>query len=350
MKSSNKLIMYSFLAIIYIVLMMYLVHYFLVYKGIINLDNPQIATISHDGGLKAKINNIKNNIETKTINYFPMYNKINYLSKDAYVKSNSYIYNLLDKDFLNVGKNYDNEYIYKNIKDDYYILKSQYNEDELQKRIDNEIRFYNYLDKEDIDLYIYLPNRYEFNHSSYLDTKDMNSFITYFKNNLNKGIKIGELDSSDGYYNYFYKTDQHWNGYGALKGYKDIMSMMNMKSYNYEVKKLDGIKIRGSIAKSAGDNSITEDFYYIDSKMDCNVNIDGRFKPMSVENNKDPFYDYYVAFYYGMYGEVSYNCSNSSNENLLIIGDSYSWSIDYLLAKHFNNTYLISLRFLNQFV
>ena len=40
-----------------------------------------------------------------------------------------------------------------------------------------------------------------------------------------------------------------------------------------------------------------------------------------------------------------YDFNNASKENLLIVGDSYTWQIDYLLAQHFNKTYVINLRY-----
>jgi len=349
MKSSNKYIVVIFLIILYLVLLSYPINYILVSKGIIKVYNPQASQISDGKGISAKIENIRNNLEAKTINYFPLYNKINYIDSEFYIKSNSYLYNLLDKDFLSVGTNYDNEYIYKNINKNFYILKSQYNEDELNKRIDSQLKLYNYLSSSNVDMYIYLPNRYEFNNKTYLDINDMNKYIAYFKSNLNPKIKVSELNQEKGYYNYFYKTDHHWNGYGALQGYQDIMTMMGIKYNNYEVKKMSGIAFRGSMAKSAADSSLTDDFYYIDASISCKTSIKDNYKPMQKLTNKDLFYDYYVGYYYGMYGEVSYDCLNSKKDNVLILGDSYTWSMDFLIANHFNKTYIVNLRFLDHF-
>ena len=40
---------------------------------------------------------------------------------------------------------------------------------------------------------------------------------------------------------------------------------------------------------------------------------------------------------------------NKNKENVLILGDSYTWSMDYLIANHFNKTYVVNLRFLDKF-
>lgn len=349
MKNSNKYLVISFLIIIYLVLLFYPINYILVSKGIIKIYNPQASQVSDGKGISAKIENIRNNLESKTINYFPLYNKINYIDSKFYIKSNSYLYNVLKKDFLPVGTNYDNEYIYKNINDNFYILKSEYNEDELNKRIDSQIKLYNYLSSSNVDMYIYLPNRYEFDNSTYLDINNMNKYIAYFKDNLNSKIKVGELNQSKGYHNYFYKTDHHWNGYGALQGYQDIMTMMGIKYNSYEVKKMPDVTFRGSMAKSAADPSLTDNFYYIDANISCETSIKDNYKPMQELTNKDLFYDYYVGYYYGMYGEVYYDCLNSKKDNILILGDSYTWSMDFLIANHFNKTYIVNLRFLDHF-
>ena len=348
MKDSNKFIIIGFLAVLYLVLLLYPINYILVSKGIVKIYDPQVSKVNPNSGIKAKLENIRNNIETKTVNYFPLYNKINYMDNAIYIKSNTIVYKLLDKDFLSIGTNYDGEYIYKNINKDFYILKSQYNSDELDKRVNKQIKLYNYLSDINVDMYIYFPDRYEFNNKTYLDIDDMNKYISYFKNNLNSNIKVGELNQDNGYNNYFYKTDHHWNGYGALQGYKDIMNMMKIKPNDYSVKKMNNVTFRGSMAKSAADTSLEDEFYYIDANISCETSIKDRYKPMKRMENKGLFYDYYVGYYYGMYGEVSYNCSNNK-ENILILGDSYTWSMDYLIANHFNNTYIVNLRFLDKF-
>ncbi len=347
MKSSNKFMIIIFLTILFGVLLLYPINFILIKKGIISLDNPQSYEVLKGNSLETKLLNIKNNIENKTVNYFPLYNNINYTLSNIENKSNTTLYNLLDRKFLPIGTNADGEYIYKNIVDNYYILKSEYNSDELDKRIEKQINFYNYL-SEKSEVYIYLPNRYEFNYDTELDTKNMADFVDYFKSNINKNIIVDTLET-DNYHEYFYKTDHHWNGYGALKGYQEIMNMLGLTPKNYEVKKLDNIKYRGAMVKSAADTSIFENFYYIDANLEYKTNITENLKPRKVEIKSNPFYDYYVAYYYGMYGEVIYDYENPRKENVLILGDSYVWSIDYLIASYFNKTHVINLRFLDSF-
>jgi len=349
MKECDKLIIKIFLFIIYFIFLLYPVNYLLERKGIIKIDNSSEIEDIHKHGLIGKLESIKSSIENKTTNYFPFYSLINQFNTNMHIDINTPFYKFLNKEFLFVGTNYDNEYIYKNINSNYYILKSQYNDLELYKKLDSQIKLYNELAKEKLDIYVYLPSRYEFIYKTELDTKNMSNYIEYFKENINNKINLKELSIENNYHELFYKTDHHWTGYGALKGYSDIMEMMNIKPVNYEVKKIDNTLFSGSMAKSAADTSIKEDFYYIDAIVTCKTNINDRLKPMKKEPKKKQFYDYYVGYYYGMFGEVSYDCNSPKKDNVLILGDSFSWSIDYLIAKHFNKTYVVNLKFLDKF-
>ena len=57
------------------------------------------------------------------------------------------------------------------------------------------------------------------------------------------------------------------------------------------------------------------------------------------------YYDYYVQYFNGQYGNIVYDYHNDEKENLLIMSDSYAWSIDYLIASNFNKTHVINLRY-----
>ena len=77
-----------------------------------------------------------------------------------------------------------------------------------------------------------------------------------------------------------------------------------------------------------------------------NVNIEDKtFKPLEVTDRKNKFYDYYVGYFSGMFDEVIYENNTHYFRNLLIIGDSLSWQIDYLLATNFDNTYVVNTKY-----
>ena len=52
-----------------------------------------------------------------------------------------------------------------------------------------------------------------------------------------------------------------------------------------------------------------------------------------------------LNFAYGQYGNVVYDYNDDTKDNLLIVGDSYSWQIDYLIASSFNKTHVVNLRY-----
>ena len=57
------------------------------------------------------------------------------------------------------------------------------------------------------------------------------------------------------------------------------------------------------------------------------------------------YYDYFTHYFDGRYDKVIYDFEQSNKENLLIMSDSYAWSIDYLIASSFNKTHVINLRY-----
>ena len=66
---------------------------------------------------------------------------------------------------------------------------------------------------------------------------------------------------------------------------------------------------------------------------------------MKIEENSNPFYDYFVVYYNGQYDEIIYENNSNYNRNLLIICDSLAWQIDYLLANNFDKTYVVNMKY-----
>ena len=328
---NNKITTIVFIIILFGFMLFYPISFVLINKGIIKPYISNYYDIVDGNGIigkyNAKVTNIKNNINTKLTNYLIGYSTINqyyHSLKNTLSFGNN-------NGFKVLGTNSDGEYIFKN--NDYYVLLTDKNSKYIEDRIDNNISFYNELSKL-TDLYIYLPNRYEFQSINNINSiKDMNKYKNYFLENINSNIKVFsfEVNNIQEYNNYFYKTDHHWNAYGALKGYQNITNMMNIEPLKMDAVKSD-IKYRGAIAEAVFDINTYDYFTYIDS-----------FKPLVLTINYKPYFDYYIDYYDGLYKEIIYdNNSNTNNENLLILGDSYSWSIDYIIATSFNKTYVIN--------
>lgn len=210
---------------------------------------------------------------------------------------------------------------------------------------------FNKLANLDIDMYLYFPTRYEL---TKLKDNNLNSYVDSFKDKLSSKIKVANMDitSLEQYKNYFYKTDHHWNMNGALAGYYDIMDILGKAPVdNLEVVNKRERKFYGSMAKSVLNNKTYDYILDIDKKLDYDVLVNGKqasevFKPRQIRLDRDYlYYDYYVQYFNGQYGEICYDYHKDKEENLLILSDSYAWQIDYLIASSFNKTYVVNLRY-----
>ena len=336
-----------FLGIIFIVLSWIIITQGLITLKLINFersDNWQIVEKSNDP-IYDKIKSIEVGIENRVNNYFPFYNNINDLYYSSIINFDSiYLTDIYLKD------NRDNEKVFYNKDNKFYFVTTKFSSQELDYRINRNINFYNNLyDKyKDMNFVIYFPTRYEL--TGIKNIEKLNGKVDEFKNSLNKNIKIDFLNTTNNneYLKYFYKTDHHYNSYGAEKAYLSILNMFN-KSNTLDIKhKVLTSEYRGSAAKSLLVDNVYDTLTVMDINNDLKVNItNDNFKPLNIrKNTNNKFYDYYIGYFNGQYDEVIYNNDNyKEDDNLLIISDSLVWQIDYLLAKNFKNTYVINIRY-----
>lgn len=329
------------------------VHFMLVHIGVVTKtsnDNQVVfePVVEKNIGdkLSNKVNAVKNRLENEVTNSFPFYNSLNGLYQNFNYYMNSFLYKEVP-----LKTNSDNEYIFYNKENDFYYLENQYSKDELDKRLDTQVKMFNKLANLDIDMYLYFPTRYEL---TKLKDNNLSSYVDSFKDKLSSKIKVANMDitSLEQYKNYFYKTDHHWNMNGALAGYYDIMDILGKAPVdNLEVVNKMERKFYGSMAKSVLNNKTYDYILDIDKKLDYDVLVNGKqasevFKPRQIRLDRDYlYYDYYVQYFNGQYGEICYDYHKDKEENLLILSDSYAWQIDYLIASSFNKTYVVNLRY-----
>lgn len=329
------------------------VHFMLVHIGVVTKtsnDNQvafePVAEKNIVDKVSNKVNAVKNRLENEVTNSFPFYNSLNGLYQNA----NYYMNKLVYKE-VPLKTNSDSEYIFYDKKNDFYYLENQYSKDELDKRLNMQAAMFNKLANLDIDMYLYFPTRYEL---TKLKDNNLNSYVDIFKDKLSSKIKVANMDitSLEQYKNYFYKTDHHWNMNGALAGYYDIMNILGKAPVdNLEVVNKRERKFYGSMAKSVLNNKTYDYILDIDKKLDYDVLVNGKqasevFKPRQIRLDRDYlYYDYYVQYFNGQYGEICYDYHKDKEENLLILSDSYAWQIDYLIASSFNKTYVVNLRY-----
>lgn len=350
----NKIFIFVLIFILTSVLCWFPVKHILISKGFLELQTTsnwiyyEPTQTSTFGKINDFIEEKKTNLQNRVTNYFPFYLGLNKLFYQQVISTNKLIY----KDDFPVSFNGEGEYIFYNDKYDFYYVRSNYNDEYLNNRVIKQTDFFNsiYTSNPDISLNIYIVPSYELTN---LPNNNLNKYITTFKNNLDENIKVSELniESNEDYIKKFYRTDHHWNMYGAYQGYKDISNMMGNDYLDLNIKKISPIKYYGSYAKNSL-STLTNDYLYdvetnlmykfeINSKYDNN-----KFKPRKITYNKGfEFFDYYIHYFDGQYGLVKYTYDNDSEDNLLIFSDSYAWQIDYLIASHYKNTYVVNLRY-----
>lgn len=349
----NRFIILCFFVILFGILVLYPVNFLLMKFHVVSIVNSSNKEPNYkEEGFLMDISNrletVKTSLDNKVINYFPFYSSLNKMDKKINSTINKYIYNkALNKDYYPMGKNSDGEYIYRN--HEHYILQNSLSNEELNKRIESQISFFNQLDIENVSIFI--PYRFEYtglDNSVYL--RDMSKYRTKFKQGIPSNMNVGEflVDTKEDYLKYFYKTDHHYNMYGAYESYKIIMNLLGEQAKSATVVEED-IPYYGSLARSSYSKDIKDNFYTLDIDLgnyDVLVNDkkQEKYKPKKLEKNKNDFYDYYVNYFNGLYGRVEYDFHQEDKENLLILEDSYGWQIDDLIASHFNKTYVIDIR------
>ena len=329
------------------------VHFMLVHVGVVTKtsnDNQvvfePVAEKNIVDKVSNKVNAVKNRLENEVTNSFPFYNSLNGLYQNFNYYMNSFFYKEIP-----LKTNSDSEYIFYDKKNDFYYLENQYSKEELDKRLDTQVKMFNKLANLDIDMYLYFPTRYEL---TKLKDNNLSSYVDSFKDKLSSKIKVANMDiaSLEQYKNYFYKTDHHWNMNGALAGYYDIMDILGKTPVdNLEVVNKTERKFYGSMAKSVLNDKTYDYILDVDRTLDYDVLVNGKsasevFKPRQIRLDRDYlYYDYYVQYFNGQYGEICYDYHKDKEENLLILSDSYAWQIDYLIAASFNKTYVVNLRY-----
>ncbi len=199
--------------------------------------------------------------------------------------------------------------------------------------------------------YYFIDDSSNFNFTT---NKEIYNFANYFGDNY----VIFNFINYDDYSKYFYKTDHHWNYNGSYRGYKEIISMIypNQEILNPEELVDFNLKYKGSLARNSQVYYFYDDFKtykfnylnhieYIDNKETNYGKYNDYFNNVI---DRDEFMDHYRELYGADFGEIVYDYKNDK-ENLLIIANSYSNSINGLIASHFNKTYIVDPRHYKDF-
>lgn len=314
-----------------------------------NNDNWKVYVLKKENNILDKIENklgsIENSLENRVTNNVFMYDELNKVYQSVNFYTNKIIF-----DNVPIKTNSDGEYVFFNKVNEFYYLENKYTSEQLKKGLEKQVRFFNELAK-DMDVNVYIPTRYEL---TLLSKSGMNKYVNEFTNKLNNNVnyRVMKINDIDEYKRYFYKTDHHWNINGALNGYYSIMEMLNVDALkNLKIVENKEKKYYGSLAKTALNDSINDYISDVDVHLNYDVLVNGKlpdeiYKPRKLRLDRDyKYYDYYVSYFNGQYGNIVYDFHQENKDNLLIMSDSYAWQIDYLIAASFNKTHVINLRY-----
>ncbi len=220
--------------------------------------------------------------------------------------------------------------------------------------IANHLSYYNELNAL-ADTYYYVlerSNAYNFEEGKLaIDVYDILS------KNLKGNYHIAKFDHNtfEEVKKYFYKGDHHWNLYGSYLGYLEIMKMLKPSDTPLVptgIVTVKGQPFVGSNAKETKQWDISEPFqYYTFSLPEHVVYVEGKLQNYGnyeIKSNNVPYFNYYSKVYGNDVSEIMYDFNQDEKENLMILASSYSNPINRLIASHFNQTFVVDMRFYNK--
>lgn len=160
-----------------------------------------------------------------------------------------------------------------------------------------------------------------------------------------------------------YKTDHHWNVFGAYQGYSDIIAMIMEKFPEIQDPKeptgnfCSTAQFYGSLVKRSNfnlDSSIYDticDFTYDLPTYQVTVNGESvsefgqRSAYFKNEYDSNKGVNHYREFFGKDSAEVIYDFGNNTGVNALFISDSYTNAIKPVLSSHFDKAIYIDLRY-----
>lgn len=279
-------------------------------------------------------------IDTALARRLNSYNSTNNMGISSYAVLNDEI-SVIDRDYLIY-----NTFLYDS-NSSKQVASRGYNINQLASKYPN------------IKTYVYMPTRIEENMDYYDGLNQGQKYRQDFIRELGPLVKYDYLriNNVEEYKKMFYKSDNHWNIFGAYEGYKDIINMIrsdfkideprkykDVIKYDHEFRgnlsaKIGGIGSTDNIYDLVFDN-IGEYDYYVDGvKTDLNLAKENYRK----YGNETEFYDY--GIYFGSNEFIKeFDFHQEDKPNLLIFSDSYVSSNNYMIASHFNKTISIDLR------
>lgn len=233
--------------------------------------------------------------------------------------------------------------------------------DKLRRSFDRQIENINRIVDSDrsVNFYIYICTRMQdTEYAKELVPKEF-STIDFFNEFIYsipgaKDIQWFDIDTVEKRMERVFMTDHHWSALGAYSGYVDCINMMKkiipeigeplpLNSESGIITFAD-VQMRGSFSATLRFDDYYEPFSVLDITLpeftQADVHIDAYERYNSGRFDKGTFADHYSA-YYNSSGQRKYAAKgNETGRNLLIIGDSYTWWFNWMIAANFDNVYI----------
>ncbi len=192
----------------------------------------------------------------------------------------------------------------------------------------------------------------------FINKQNNHELANSLASHLDTPVKFDKLaiDNLTNFQQRFYKTDHHWNDVGQFEGYKKIINLLKGSNENLfatENISIDDLKFNGYKSRQLDDYSIYDNFgvlketvpehqIYINHKL-------GRYgtKETYLKGNYsiERGFNHYGVCNGGDYGLIEFKFNQPEKENIVIFAESFSNPINKLIAAHYDNTYIIDLRY-----
>lgn len=172
--------------------------------------------------------------------------------------------------------------------------------------------------------------------------------VSRCKNLDNVTISTLTVNSLEEYMHCFYKTDAHWNGYGALAYYNNMLALKGEEEQRYDTPSSfkDISSFNGQLARAGLmllDDKVSEpDFEsdLLESQMENPAAIStadpkARLEEAGIKGR----FSFYATWYGGDYDSHFVNPNIEGGETALVISDSYGDAFRWLVANDYGETF-----------
>lgn len=144
----------------------------------------------------------------------------------------------------------------------------------------------------------------------------------------------------------YYRTDHHWNIYGAYYGYREIIKALGDEGFeisDYDINTYDGFY--GTFYAKYQALGVKPDMIsFIDRNIDSYIADDKEYDSI-YDYSKLEIYDKYAMFMRGNYGMAVVDTKIDNDKELLVFKDSYANSLLPYLCDNYGTIKIIDLRY-----